>query len=116
MKSQFGQDWALNAAYFRARTSDEIPVLANTGGRSVFQNVGSTGRDGVEAVLSGRWQGGWSLREFLRVDNIGDRNDVGSVIVNEGNSRFFEPAPGRTWLGLSAACQFQGTERWKTSM
>jgi iron complex outermembrane recepter protein len=23
---------------------------------------------------------------------------VGSVIVNEGNSRFFEPAPGRGWL------------------
>jgi iron complex outermembrane receptor protein len=29
------------------------------------------------------------------------------VIVNEGNSRFFEPAPGRTWLlGLNAAYQF----------
>ncbi|MFC5499090.1 TonB-dependent receptor family protein [Caenimonas terrae] len=207
VKSQFGKDWALNAAYFRARTSDEIAVLANTGGRSVYQNVGSTSRDGVEAVLSGRWQGGWSayasasyldaiyrdsfltctsapcakpttriaagnripgipastlyaevawahrpwgletalewrrlgriyvddgntdaapassvfnlrvslaqqvgrwaLREFLRVDNIADRSYVGSVIVNEGNSRFFEPAPGRTWLlGLNAAYQF----------
>jgi iron complex outermembrane receptor protein len=51
--------------------------------------------------------GRWSLREFLRVDNVGDRNAVGSVIVNEGNSRFFEPAPGRTWLlGLNAAYRF----------
>ena len=207
VKTQFGEDWALNAAYFRARTKDEIAVLANTGGRSVFQNVGSTSRDGVEAVLSGRWQGGWSayasasyldavyrdsfltctaapcatpttriaagnripgiprtslfaelawahrpwgletavelrrvgkiyvddsntdaaagssvlnlrvslaqktgrwsLREFLRVDNVGNRNDVGSVIVNEGNGRFFEPAPGRSWLlGLNAGYQF----------
>jgi iron complex outermembrane receptor protein len=23
---------------------------------------------------------------------------VGSVIVNEGNARYFEPAPGRQWL------------------
>jgi iron complex outermembrane receptor protein len=207
VKSLLGDDWALNAAYFRARTSDEITVLANTGGRSVFQNAGSTRRDGVEASLSGRWKGGWSafasasyldavysdgflsctgtpctnpttpigagnripgipratlfaelawahrpwgletalewrrvgriyvddsntdataassvlnlrvslaqktgrwsLREFLRIDNIADRNYVGSVIVNEGNSRFFEPAPGRTWLlGLNASYQF----------
>ena len=207
VKSQFGEDWSLNAAYFQARTSDEIAVLSNTGGRSVFQNVGRTSRDGVEAVLSGRWRGGWSayasasyldavyrdgfltctaapcatpttriaagnripgiprtslyaelawahrpwgletaiefrrvgkiyvddsnsdaapgssvvnlrvalaqkvgrwsLREFLRVDNVGDRGYVGSVIVNEGNSRFFEPAPGRSWLlGLNAAYQF----------
>jgi iron complex outermembrane receptor protein len=206
-KKQFGDAWALNAAYFRARTSNEIAVLANTGGRSVFQNVGSTRRDGVEATLNGRWQGGWStfvsasyldavyrdsfltctaapcvkpttsiaagnripgipratlfaelawahrpwgletavewrrvgrlyvddantdatppssvfnlrvalaqqagrwsFREFVRVDNIADRSYVGSVIVNEGNSRFFEPAPGRTWLvGLNGSYQF----------
>jgi iron complex outermembrane receptor protein len=207
VKSQFDEDWALNAAYFRARTANEIAVLGNSGGRSTFQNVGSTQRDGFEAALSGRWQGGWSayaaatyldaiyrdgfltciaapcttpntpiaagnripgiprtslyaelawehrpwgletalewrrvaalyvddrntdaapsssvfnlrlslaqktgrwsLREFLRVDNVGNRNYVGSVIVNEGNSRFFEPAPGRTWLaGVNAGYQF----------
>lgn len=37
-------------------------------------------------------------RAFARVDNVFDRNYVGSVIVNEGNARFFEPALGRTWL------------------
>jgi iron complex outermembrane receptor protein len=37
-------------------------------------------------------------RLFARVDNVFDRRYAGSVIVNEGNSRFFEPAPGRTWL------------------
>jgi iron complex outermembrane receptor protein len=32
---------------------------------------------------------------------------VGSVIVNEGNQRYFEPAPGRTWLvGVNAAYAF----------
>jgi iron complex outermembrane receptor protein len=35
---------------------------------------------------------------FARVDNLASRRYVGSVIVNEANSRFFEPAPTRTWL------------------
>jgi iron complex outermembrane recepter protein len=49
----------------------------------------------------------WTVREFMRVDNLAGRNYVGSVIVNEGNSRFFEPAPGRTWLlGVSALYSF----------
>ena len=38
---------------------------------------------------------------FLRLDNAFDRRHAGSVIVNDGNRRFFEPGPGRTlWLGL----------------
>jgi iron complex outermembrane receptor protein len=38
---------------------------------------------------------------------VADRRTVGSVIVNEGNGRFFEPAPGRTWLaGVRAAYKF----------
>jgi iron complex outermembrane receptor protein len=49
----------------------------------------------------------WTVREFVRIDNLADRNTIGSVIVNEGNKRFFEPAPGRTWLlGASAVYAF----------
>ncbi len=32
---------------------------------------------------------------FGRVDNVLDRSYAGSVVVNDGNGRFFEPAPGR---------------------
>jgi iron complex outermembrane receptor protein len=32
---------------------------------------------------------------FGRIDNLFDRKYAGSVIVNEANGRFFEPAPGR---------------------
>jgi iron complex outermembrane receptor protein len=47
--------------------------------------------------------GRWSLRTFLRVDNILDKRSIGAVIVNEGSGRFFEPAPGRSWAaGLDA--------------
>ncbi len=50
---------------------------------------------------------GWTLKEFLRIDNLGDRKYSGSVIVNEGNSRFFEPAPGRSYLlGVSGSFAF----------
>lgn len=206
-KAELAQRWRANVALFEARTSDELVVLSNTGGRSTFQNAGTTLRRGVEAALNGQWGTGWSaqvaatvldatyrdafrtcgappcatptltvnagnripgipnaslyaelawqhrpsglglaaemrrtgrimvddrntdaapaatvfalraslqqavgrwaLREFVRVDNVADRRYAGSVIVNEGNGRFFEPAPGRTWLaGVSAAYTF----------
>jgi iron complex outermembrane receptor protein len=51
--------------------------------------------------------GAWTLSQFVRLDNLTDRAYVGSVIVNEGNSRFFEPGPGRSWvLGLNARYRF----------
>ncbi|MEO8804996.1 MAG: TonB-dependent receptor [Burkholderiaceae bacterium] len=51
--------------------------------------------------------GAWELNSFARVDNLFNRRYIGSVIVNEGNGRFFEPAPGRTWTaGVSAAYTF----------
>jgi iron complex outermembrane receptor protein len=38
---------------------------------------------------------------FGRIDNLLDKNYAGSVIVNDGNGRFFEPAPGRrVFVGL----------------
>ena len=46
---------------------------------------------------------GWRLSEMVRIDNVADRRYVGSVIVNDTNSRFFEPEPGRTaYVGLQA--------------
>jgi len=51
--------------------------------------------------------GRWALNGFLRVDNLFARRYAGSVIVNEGNRRYFEPAPGRTWLlGATATLAF----------
>jgi outer membrane receptor protein involved in Fe transport len=46
----------------------------------------------------------WHFTESLRMDNLANRSYVGSVIVNETNSRYFEPAPGRTvYLMLSVS-------------
>jgi iron complex outermembrane receptor protein len=49
----------------------------------------------------------WRLTEFVRLDNLGDRRYAGSVIVNEANGRFYEPAPGRNGLvGVNASLAF----------
>ncbi len=49
----------------------------------------------------------WTLREFARVNNLTDRNYVGSVIVGDTNGRFFEPAAGRNYLvGVSVNAKF----------
>jgi iron complex outermembrane receptor protein len=46
------------------------------------------------------------LRAYARLDNALDRDYAGSVIVNDGNSRYYEPAPGRSvFAGLDL--------RWK---
>lgn len=186
---------SVDGALFRAETADEIGVQSNTGGRSTYQNVGRTLRQGAElavrwqatpslhalvamtwldasyrdgfatpggAVAAGKriagtvrksayaeagWRGNplglvgsgselslelraqgslpvndlnsdfaagasiWALRGSqrfslgsgtlelqVRVDNLADRRYAGSVIVNEGNSRYFEPAAGRALL------------------
>ena len=38
------------------------------------------------------------LDAFARVDNLFDRRYAGSVIVNDANGRYFEPAPGRAFM------------------
>ncbi|MDT7835758.1 TonB-dependent receptor family protein [Aquabacterium sp. OR-4] len=198
---ELGSKWlgaaaSAELALFSASTDNEIGVLSNTGGRSVFQNVGATRRHGAE--LSGAWrvmpglrlqasaswleaeyrhsigsavagnrisgtvgasawaEAAWrpgllpgelalewramgrmaandantvyapghalahlrwshslalgptdALELLARVDNLFDRRYVGSVIVNDGNGRFFEPGVPRALL-LSARWQ----HRW----
>ena len=49
----------------------------------------------------------WKFNEFLRVENIADKDYIGSIRVNDTNSRFFEPAVGRNWMvGVNANYRF----------
>jgi iron complex outermembrane receptor protein len=46
--------------------------------------------------------GATQLQEFLRFDNLFDRRYAGTVIVNDTNGRYFEPAPGfAVYAGLT---------------
>jgi iron complex outermembrane recepter protein len=60
------------------------------------------------AVVGLQQQGGrWRFSEFMRIDNLGDKNYVGSVIVNDANQRFYEPSPRRNMsVGIQASLQF----------
>ncbi|MCJ9711870.1 TonB-dependent receptor, partial [Bordetella hinzii] len=63
----------------------------------------------VAALSAGYiWKDGpWTWNAYARVDNLFDRRYAGSVIVNEGNGRYFEPAPGRNWsAGMTLAYRF----------
>lgn len=49
----------------------------------------------------------WRFRQFVRLNNVFDRDYVGSVIVGDANRRYYEAAPGRQWmLGFSAQYTF----------
>jgi len=43
-------------------------------------------------------EGGWNVRTYARVDNVFDKQYVGSVIVNQTAGQFFEPASERQFL------------------
>lgn len=52
-------------------------------------------------------RGRLSLQEFLRIDNLFGRDYVASLIVNEANGRYYEPAPGRSpFVGLALGYAF----------
>jgi len=193
--------WHVNVAAFNTRTRDEIVTLTNSGGRSTFQNAGSTTRRGAEAsvaasfattssaqidlllalttlsakyddafktctsapctapstvvpagnklpgvpassiYIESKWThatgfsaaidarrqskiyvndlntdaalaytlfsaragytfnaGSARIAAGIRADNLTNKRYASTVIVNEGNGRYFEPAPGRVWL------------------
>ncbi|KAA2229348.1 TonB-dependent receptor [Pseudomonas brenneri] len=45
----------------------------------------------------------WTFHQTLRLDNLLDRQYVGSVIVGDSNQRYYEAAPGRSWYAGAGA-------------
>jgi iron complex outermembrane receptor protein len=51
--------------------------------------------------------GNAKFTEYVRVNNFAAASYIGSVIVNDANGRYFEPAPGRNWVaGVSLSVAF----------
>lgn len=51
--------------------------------------------------------GKWKFNEFLRVENIFDKEYIGSIRIGDSNGNYYEAAPTRNWLlGLNASYQF----------
>lgn len=59
-------------------------------------------RAGLEQNLNN-----WRFSEYVRVENLFDKEYIGSIRVNDTNSRFYEPAAGRNYLvGITTSYKF----------
>jgi iron complex outermembrane receptor protein len=83
-----------------------------TNGRVFVEDTNTAQAAPGYAIFNARAQarqewGRWTIKEFVRLNNLFDKQYVGSVIVGDGNGRFYEGAPGRNWvLGVSGQYQF----------
>src|SRR5580698_4571791 len=87
-----GLTWRYPATGFFATAE----TLARSGIYADDRNTGHAGGYWTENLRTGFEQKstGWHTSEFVRIENMFNKAYVGSVIVNDANSRFFEPAPG----------------------
>lgn len=79
---------------------DWTATLEGVGAGDVAVNdAGSASAPGyflINAALGRQWTiGTQRIDAFLRIDNLLDQSYIGSVIVNEGNGRYYEPGAGR---------------------
>lgn len=88
-----------------AALGSQAGVEFTQAGRLYANDTNTASADGY-ATLNLKASHGWalgagSLTAYARIDNLTDERYVGSVIVNQTASQFYEPAPGRNWtLGL----------------
>ena len=88
------------------RWGDDIGWSASVQGDAVSSvSVDDLGSDAAPGYFVAAFAVGYgmqlasgTLRTFVRLDNALDRAYAGSVIVNDGNGRFFESAPDRTLM------------------
>ena len=96
--------WQPGAAWrlaIEARALSRVPVNdLNTDAAAGFATLASSATYEITA-------GPWTVGGLLRLDNLAGRRYAGSVIVNDGNGRYFEPAPGRGVVaGMQASYRY----------
>jgi iron complex outermembrane receptor protein len=134
LNAEFAQPFTAGAPPATVRAGNRIPGVPATTfyGEVVWRHATSGFHAGIESRYNGRVyvddvnselaaaytvvnvRAGFEQRmkqlrfgQYVRLDNVADRNYVGSVIVADGNRRFYEPAPGRNWIvGVSAQASF----------
>lgn len=110
-KWRFADGGSLHVAWFDARTRDELAVLASSGGRSTYRNVGRARRRGVELGLhwpiGGRWRldAAYTLLDARFLDAFGC--GAGGCNVAAGTRL---PGVPRQWL--DAGLRWGGDVGW----
>jgi iron complex outermembrane receptor protein len=89
---RWGEDLGWHASASAQYVSNVAVNDVNSVYAPAYAVAGLDGGYGVE--LSG-----FKVNAFLRLNNLLNRRYVGSVIVDDGNSRYFEPGPGFNVLG-----------------
>jgi iron complex outermembrane receptor protein len=98
--------WTSEAAGAANRGGLRLGVEMVQAGRLYANDTNTESADGhtvFNLSASQRWSlGKGALTAYARVNNVGDERYVGSVIVNQGSSQFYEPGLPQNWtLGLS---------------
>jgi iron complex outermembrane receptor protein len=98
--------WTSDAAGAASRSGLRLGVEMVQAGRIYANDTNTESADGhtvFNLSASQRWNlGKGALNAYARVNNIVDEHYVGSVIVNQGSSQFYEPGLPQNWtLGLS---------------
>ncbi len=97
------QQWNARLQYRPGAWQWAAELAASTD--TVVNDLGSERAPGYALLnleASRRWTtANGTLRAFARIDNALDQGHIGSVIVNDGNQRYFEPGPDRRYnVGL----------------
>ena len=92
---------ALDVARRSPRLGTQAGVEVVSAGRLYANDINTASAEGY-TVFHLKASHGWALGKgnltaYARIDNVGDKAYVGSVIVNQAASQFYEPAPGRNW-------------------
>ena len=99
-RSNAGKSSAINALANQTRDCTALAPIYRYLSRLYADDANDAAAPGyVVAALSAGYVkrlGDWDLSAYARVDNLFDRRYAGSVIVNESNGRYYEPAPGRS--------------------
>jgi iron complex outermembrane recepter protein len=89
---RWGQDLGWHASASAQYITDVAVNDVNSVFAPAYALMGLDGGYGVELNQ-------FKVNAFLRINNLLNRRYVGSVIVDDGNSRYFEPGPGFNILG-----------------
>jgi iron complex outermembrane receptor protein len=98
--------WTSEPADAAKRNGLRLGVEMVQAGRIYANDTNTESADGhtvFNLSASQRWSlGKGALTAYARVNNVGDERYVGSVIVNQAQSQFYEPGLPQNWtLGLS---------------
>lgn len=100
--------WTQNPSTSGSKTAtvgSQASMELTKAGRLYANDANTASADGY-TTLNLKTSHVWALAAgrfttYARIDNLTNERYVGSVIVNQAGSQFFEPAPGRNWtLGV----------------